>query len=128
MSEQTLPRQAQVYLTAAMHDVGIRCVDLGHVALQLHFTCCGATLFLSLVVRACCDSAVAFTGKKVVSVVALFKIEVAIDFYVTKQRISTSWGVIDFSGARGEFPLPRCGCRRFLASSRGIKLSIRSCR
>ena len=33
MCEQTLPRQAQVILTATMHDVGIRCVDLGHVVL-----------------------------------------------------------------------------------------------
>ena len=65
-----------------MDDVGIRCVDLGHVALQLHFTR-SATLFLSFEVRACCDSAVNFTGKKVVSVVAIFKIQVAIDFYMT---------------------------------------------
>ena len=33
MCEQTLPRQAQVILTATMHGVGIRCVDLRHVAL-----------------------------------------------------------------------------------------------
>ena len=66
MCEQTLPRQAQVVLTA---------------------------LFLSFEVRASCDSAVDFTSKKVVSVVAIFKIEVARDFYATKQRISTSWGV-----------------------------------
>ena len=94
MCEQTLPRQAQVILTATMHDVVIHCVDmtLGLLRFQLHFTC-SATLFLSCEVRACCDSAVDFTGKKVVSVVVIFKIEVARDFYVTKQRISTSWGV-----------------------------------
>ena len=92
MCEQTLPRQAQVVLTATIQDVGINCVNLGHVALQLHFTC-SATLFLSFEVRACFDSAVDFTSKKVVSVVAIFQNEVARDFYVTKQRISTSWGV-----------------------------------
>ena len=92
MCEQTLTRQAQVVLTAIMHDVGINCVNLRHVPLQLHFTC-SATLFLSFEVRACCDSAVDFKSKKVVSVVVIFKIEVARDFYVTKQRISTSWGV-----------------------------------
>ena len=35
---------------------------------------------------------------------------------------------VDFSGARGELPPPRYGCRQLLASPRGIKLSIRSCR
>ena len=98
LSEQTLPRQAQVFLTAAMHDVGIRCVDLGHVALH------SATLFLSSVVRACCDSAVDFTGKTVVSVVAMFKIEVVIDFYVTKQRVSTFWGVCRLLGCSRRAP------------------------
>ena len=79
-----------------MHDVGIRCVDndmtLGLLRFQLHSTC-STTLFLSFEVRACCDSAVDFTGRKVVSVVVIFKIEVTCDFYVPKQRISTSWGV-----------------------------------
>ena len=50
---------------------------------QLHFTC-SATLFLSIEVRACCDPAVDFTGKKVVSVVVVFKMEVARHFYVSK--------------------------------------------
>ena len=68
-----LRRQAQVILTATMHDFGIHCVDLGLVALP-HFTC-SATLFLSFKVRACCDSAVDFTGKKVVFVFVIFKIE-----------------------------------------------------
>ena len=35
---------------------------------------------------------------------------------------------VNFSGARGELPPPQYGCRRLLASPRGIKLSIRSCR
>ena len=48
MREQTLPRQAQVVLTATMHDVGIRYVDLGHVALQLVLLC----FLLSRYVRA----------------------------------------------------------------------------
>ena len=100
MREQSLPRQSQVVLTATMHAVGIRCVDLGHVALQLHFTCSATlTLFLSFEVdlRGCCDSAVDFTGKKVVSVVAIFKIEVARDFYVTKQRIMRFLGCFSTS-------------------------------
>ena len=45
---------------------------IGLLRFQLHFTC-GATLFLSFEVRTCCDSAVDFTGKKVVSVVVIFK-------------------------------------------------------
>ena len=80
-------------------DLGINCVNLGHVALQRHFTCSATSaLFLSFEVRACCDSVVDFTGKKVVSVVAIFKIEVTRDFYVTKQRISTSWVVCRLLG------------------------------
>ena len=126
MYEQTLPRQAQVDLTLTMHDVGIHCVDMtsGLLRFQLHFTC-SATLFLSFEVREC-DSAVDFTSKKVVSVVAIFKIEVARDFYVTKQRICTSCGVtvVDFSGARRA---PSTALR-LLASPRGIKLSLRTCR
>ena len=76
-----------------------RCVDMtfGLLRFQLHFTC-SANFFLSFEVRACCDSAVDFTGKKVVSVVVIFKIEVARDFYVTNQRISTSWGVCRLLG------------------------------
>ena len=58
-------------------------LTFGLLRFQLHFTC-SATLFLSFEVRACCDSAVDFTGKKVVSVAVVFKIEVARDFYVTK--------------------------------------------
>ena len=97
-----------------MHDVGIRCVDLGHVAFQLHFTR-SAILFLSFEVRTCCDSAVDFTGKKVVSVVAMFKIEVALDFYMTKPRISTSWGVCRLLGCSRRVPsaavrLPTVAC------------------
>ena len=43
--------------------------------------------------------AVDFIGKKkVVSVVAIFNVEVARDFYVAKQRISTSWGVCRLLG------------------------------
>ena len=105
MREQTLPRQAQVVLTATKHAVGIRCVDLGHVVLQLHFTC--STLLLSFEVRACCDSAVDFTGKKVVSVVAIFKIEVGHDFYVTRQRIMHFLGCFSTSRELEESSLCR---------------------
>ena len=35
---------------------------------------------------------------------------------------------VDFSVARGELPPPRYGCRRLLASPRGIKLLLRTCR
>ena len=128
MCEQTSPRHAQVVLTATMHDVGIRCVDLGHVALQLHFTC-SATLFLSFEVHACWDSAVDFTGKKVVSVVAIFKIEVACDFYVT-----TSWGVFRLLGSLKRAPStalrPTVGCIaariQTFSSYLSLKLSVRS--
>ena len=58
-------------------------LTFGLLRFQLHFTC-SATLFPSFEVGACCDSAVVFTGKKVVSVVVVIKIEVARDFYVTK--------------------------------------------
>ena len=62
-------------MTATLHDVGIRCdsvdMNLSLLRFQLHFTC-SATLFLSFEVRACCDSAVDFTGKKVVSIVVIF--------------------------------------------------------
>ena len=111
MREQTLPRQAQVVLTATMHAVGIRCVDLGHVALQLHFTC--STLLLLFEVRAYCDSAVDFTGKKVVSVVAIFKIEVAHAFYVTRQRIMHFLGCFSTSRELEESSL----CRFTVADS-----------
>ena len=98
------------------HDVGIHC--LGLLRFELHLTC-SATLFLSFEVRACYDSAVDFTGKKVVSVVVIFKIEVARDFYVTKKRISTSRGVCRLLGCSRRAPsaalrLPTVAWRREL--------------
>ena len=105
-------------------------LTLGLLRFQLHFTC-STTLFLSFEVHACYDSAVDFTGKKVVSVVVIFKIEVTRDFYVTKQRISTSWGCLSTSRLLEESSLRRAmvadGClhRREL---RGFKLSLRTCR
>ena len=89
------------------HDVGIRCVDLRHVALPT--TLLSATLFLSFEVRACCDSAVDFTSKKVVFVVGIFKIEVARDFYLVSKESALPGVSVDFSGAQGELPSPRYG-------------------
>ena len=103
MCKQSLPRQAQVILTAmqqcTMLESAVLTVSL--LRFQLHFTC-SATWFLSFEVRACCDSAVDFTGKKVVSV------EVAHDFYVTKlSKESALPGVfVDFSVTGGELPPP----------------------
>ena len=85
----------------------------GLLRFQLHFTC-SATLFLSFEVCACCDSSVDFADKNVVSVVVVFKIEVARsrDFYMTKlSKESALPGVfVDFSVARGELPPPHYGC------------------
>ena len=82
-------------------------LSVGHVTLlrfQLHFTCQRYLLWIEVLVRTFCDSAVDFTGKKVVSVVVILKIEVARDFYVTKQRISTSWGVCRLLGCSRRAP------------------------
>ena len=102
-----------------MHDVRIRicCVDmkLGLLRFQLHFTC-GATLFLSFEVRAWCDSAVDFTGKKVVSVFVIFKKSKSPVISTCLSKESALPGVfVDFSVARGELPPPRYGCWRLLA-------------
>ena len=103
-------------------------LTLGLLRFQLHFTC-SATLFLSFEVHACYDSTVDFTGKKVVSVVVIFKIEVARDFYVTKQRISTSWGCLSTSRLLEESSLRRAtvadGCLH-RSELRGLKLSLRT--
>ena len=128
MCKQSLPRQAQVTLTATMHDVGIRCVDLRLVALPTALYLQRYPVFLSFEVRDRCDSAVDLTGKKVVSVVVVFKIEIARDFYMKQARNQHFLGVfVDFSVARGELPPPRHGYRRLLASPQGIKLSLRTC-
>ena len=92
-----------------MHDVGIRCVDmtLGLLRFQLHFTC-GACFFRSRC--ACCDSAVEFTGKKVVSVVihVIFKKSKLPVICTFLSKESALPGVfVDFSVARGELPPPR---------------------
>ena len=90
---------------------------IGLLRFQLHFTC-GATLFLSFEVhvRACCDSAVDFTGKKVVSVVVIFKKSKSPVISTCQSKESALPGVfVDFSVARGELPPPRYGCWRLLA-------------
>ena len=132
MCEQTLPRQAQVILTATMHDVGIRCVDLGIVALPtaLHLQRC-----LVSFIRGTCvlDSAVDFTGKKlkVVSVVVIFKIEVARDFYVTKHKNQHFLGCLSTSRLLEESSLRRAtvadGCLRIAARNQTFRLrTVRS--
>ena len=110
-------------------------LTFGLLLSQLHFTC-SATLFVSFEVRACCDSAVDFTGKRVVSVVVVFKIEVARVFNVTKlSKESALPGVfVDFSVARGELPssaalrLPTVACiapsNQTFASYLSLKLSV----
>ena len=74
------------------------------------FSTCSATLFLLLEVRACCDSAEDFIGKKVASVVVIFKIEVVRNFYLTKQKISTSYGVCRLLRCSRRAPPPRYVC------------------
>ena len=82
-----------------MHDVGIRCVDMtfGLLRFQLHFTC-SATLFLSFEVRTCCDSAVDFTGKKVVSVVVILKSKSPVISTSLSKESALSGVFVDFSG------------------------------
>ena len=124
-------RQAQAILTAIMHDVGIRCVDmtLGLLRLQLHFTC-SSTLFLSFEVRACCDSAVDFTGKKMVSVVVILKSKSPVISTCLSKESALAGVFVDFAVARGELPSPCYGCwlcaSAWIASPRGIKLSLRT--
>ena len=79
-----------------MHDVGLHSVALGLVALP-------TALYLkrylvsfvrgTCVLRLCCR----FHRQECGYVVVIFKIEVARDFYVTKQRNSTSWGCLSTS-------------------------------
>ena len=134
MCEQTLPRQAEVFwlqqctvLVSAVLTFGM----LGFPTAR-HFSTCNATLFLSFEVRGCCDSAVEFTGKKVVSDVVIFQIEVARDFYMTQQRISAFCGVcrlLKFSGAREELPPTRFGClhRRAESNFRFVPVAQTEC-
>ena len=80
-----------------MHDVGIRCVDLGHVAfptaLRLYFRRFHV-LVLSIEIRACCHALCSWHHwQESGFVVMICKIEVASDFSVTRQRISISWGI-----------------------------------
>ena len=99
-------------LTGTMHDVGIRCacvdMTLGLLRFQLHFTC-SASSFLSFEVRACCDSAVDFTGKKVVSVVVILKSKSPMISTCLRKESALSGVFVDFSVARGELPPPCYG-------------------
>ena len=90
-----------------------QCVDMHWlVALPTALYTCGATLFLSFEVRACCDSAVDYTGKKVVSVVVIFEKSKSPVISTCLSKESALPGVfVDFSVARGELP-PRYGCLR----------------
>ena len=98
-------KQAQEIFTATMHDVGIRCADLGHVALPLwlHFTWSG-TLFLSLEadvraasLRLCCQIHRQAKWFPSTSLGLLTSKSPVIS--ATKQRISTSW-VLTLSTSR----------------------------
>ena len=124
MYEQTLPRQAQAVLTAIMHDIGIHCVDLGHVALQLHFTVLAALpcFVRSRYVRVAATLLSISQARKWFPSLRSLTFEVARDFYVTKQRISISWGVCRLLGCSRRAPSAalRLYCRRLLASPRGL--------
>ena len=76
--------------------------------------------------RRCCG----FHVQESVSVVVIFKIEIARDFYVTKRRIdSTSWGVCRHLGCSRRAPSSSAALRLLtVAASRSIKLSLRTCR
>ena len=124
MCEQTLPRQAQVILTAKCAMLESTVLTLGLLRFQLHFTC-SATLFLSFEVRLCCRFH--RQGKWFPSLWSLKSKSSVISTWLSKE--SALPGVfVDFSVARGLLPPPRYGCRRLLASPRGIKLSLRTCR
>ena len=119
-------KQDQAILIESMHDVGISCVHLGHVALPTALYL-QRILVLSIEARVCCDSAADFIGKKVVSVVVIFKIDIARDFSVIQQKImSISLGVsLTFRVlSRGKLPPPRYGYRRLPPSPCGTKLSL----
>ena len=115
MREHTLPRQAQVVLTATMHAVGIRCVNLGHVALQLHFTC--SAKFVSFVrgtcvLRLCCRFH--RQGKWFPSLRLLKSKSPVISTWLSKESC-TSWGVFRLLGSLKRAPsaalrLPTVAC------------------
>ena len=99
-------RQAQAILTATMLDVGIRCVDLRLVALP---TALYLQRYLVSFVRGkyvlrlcwqCCRFHRQESGLRRCDL----KIEVARDFYVSKQRISTFWGVRRLLGCSRRAP------------------------
>ena len=99
--------------------------DLGLVALPTALTC-RATLFLSFEVREISQT------RKWFSIVVIFKVKVARDFYVTKQRIGTSLDVCRLLGCSRRAPsavlwLLTVACARS-ALLRRIKLSLRTCR
>ena len=79
--------------------------------------------------RLCCG----FHMQESVSVVVIFKIEVARDFYVTKQRISTSWGCLSTSRLLEESSLRRVtvadGClhRRAESNFRFVPVAQTQC-
>ena len=98
--------------------------DLGHVALQLHFTC-SATLFLSFEVRACCYLLSISQARKWFPSLRSLKSKSTVISTCLSEESALSVVFVDFSSAR-ELPPPRYGCRRLLASPRGIKLNFDS--
>ena len=135
MCEQPLPRpQVRVIWLQQCTMLESAVLTLGLLRFQLHFSYLQRYLVSfvrgSCVLRLCCRFHSQESG--MVSVVVIFKIEVARDFYVTKQRISISWGVCRLLGCSrralsASLRLLTVACA-WIASPRGIKLSLRTCR
>ena len=131
MCEQTLPRQAQVILTATMHDVGIHCVHFGLVALP-------TALYLqrylvsfvrgTCVLQLCCRFHRQESGFRRCD---LSKSPV-ISTWLSKESALPGM-FVDFSVARGEFPPPRArvadGClhRREESNFRFVPVAQTQC-
>ena len=127
------PRQAQTIWLQ-------QCTMLESAVLTWPWACCASncTLFAALpcffrsrYVRATTLLSISHgTGKKVVSVVVIFKKSKSPVISTCLSKESALPGVfVDFSVTRGELPPPRYGCWRLLAHElHRRKLSLRTCR